>query len=90
MANKKAVHNAIGSANAYVNSSLKIIARKAGIEKNIHFHMSRHTWATRALRKGMRIEHVSKLLTHRSIKTTQIYAKIVNADLDAAMEVFND
>ena len=90
MANKQALHNAISSATTYVNTSLKIIARKAGIEKNIHFHMSRHTWATRALRKGMRIEHVSKLLTHRSIKTTQIYAKIVNADLDAAMEVFND
>ena len=88
--NKTAVYQAIGSSSAYINKNLKIVAAKAGINKNIHFHTSRHTWATRALRKGMRIEHVSKLLTHRSIKTTQVYAKIVNADLDKAMDVFNE
>jgi undecaprenyl diphosphate synthase len=45
---------------------------------------------TSALRKGMRIEYVSKLMTHTNIKTTQIYAKIVNSELDKAMDVFND
>jgi integrase/recombinase XerD len=90
VANERAMHEAVVRQTAYVNKNLKIIAEKAGIDKHIHFHTSRHTWATRALRKGMRIEHVSKLLAHRSIKTTQIYAKIVNADLDAAMDVFND
>ena len=38
----------------------------------------------------MRIEYVSKLMGHASIKTTQVYAKIVNADLDKAMEVFDN
>ena len=52
-------------------------------------HTSRHTWATRALKKGMRIEYVSKLMGHASIRTTQVYAKIVNEDLDKAMEVFD-
>jgi len=37
----------------------------------------------------MRIEYVSKLMGHNSIRTTQVYAKIVNADLDKAMEVFD-
>jgi integrase len=73
-----------------INLKLKSIAKMAGIEKHIHFHTSRHTWATRALRKGMRIEYVSKLMGHNSIRTTQIYAKIINADLDKAMEVFDD
>src|SRR5436190_4439574 len=56
--------NAISSHTAYVNKNLKEIAKKADIEKHISFHSSRHTWATRALQKGMRIEHVSKLMGH--------------------------
>ena len=60
----------------------------SGINKHIHFHASRHTFATRALKNGMRIEYVSRLLGHESIKTTQIYAKIVNHDLDDAMDMY--
>ncbi|MDD4214814.1 MAG: tyrosine-type recombinase/integrase, partial [Bacteroidales bacterium] len=59
------------------------------IKKHLSFHTSRHTFATRALRKGIRIEYVSKLLGHASIKETQVYAKIVNEELDKAMEVFD-
>ncbi len=84
------LHTAISSITAYTNTDLKDLANDAGIEKHVHFHTSRHTWATRALRKGMRIEYVSKLMGHASIKTTQVYAKIVNADLDKAMEVFDN
>lgn len=86
----KKLFTAISSVTAYTNTDLKDLAKVAKINKRIHFHTSRHTWATRALRKGMRIEYVSKLMGHSSIKTTQIYAKIVNEDLDKAMEVFND
>lgn len=80
----------ISSATAYANKNLQKIAKKAGIEKHLHFHTSRHTWATRMLRRGMRIEHVSKLLGHKSIRETQKYAKIVNADLDQAIDLYND
>ena len=44
----------------------------------------------RALKKGMRIEYVSKLMGHAAIKETQVYAKIVNEELEKAMEVFNE
>ena len=81
---------AISSATAYINKDLRKIADLACIDKHIHFHTSRHTWATRALRKGMRIEYVCKLMGHASIKTTQVYAKIVNEELDKAMDVFNE
>jgi len=54
------------------------------------FHTARHTFATRALNKGMRIEHVSKILDHTNISTTQIYAKIINKELDKAMEIMED
>ena len=49
---------AISRASAYINKNLKIIAKKLGIEKRISFHVSRHTFATRALRKGMSIDKV--------------------------------
>ncbi|MDC0303859.1 site-specific integrase [Flavobacteriales bacterium] len=80
----------LSSATALINKNLRIIAKRAKVDKHIHFHTSRHTWATRMLRRGMRLEHVSKLLGHKSIRTTQIYTKIVNADLDQAIDLFND
>ena len=86
----KILFTAISSITAYTNTDLKDIAPDAGITQVLHFHTSRHTWATRALRKGMRIEYVSKLMGHSSIKTTQVYTKIVNDELDKAMDVFND
>lgn len=86
--NPEVLFKAISSNTAYANKNLKLIAKKAKVEKNISFHTSRHTWATRALKKGMRIEYVSKLMGHSSIKTTQIYAKIVNSELDNAMLLF--
>jgi len=42
------------------------------------------------LRKGISIDKVSKLMGHSAIRETQVYAKIVNEELDKAMEVFND
>jgi integrase/recombinase XerD len=84
------LYKAISSRTAYANKDLGKMVKKIELGKEISYHSSRHTWATRALRKGMRIEYVSKLLGHSSIKTTQIYAKIVNSELDKAMDVFND
>jgi site-specific recombinase XerD len=88
--NDKELDNAISCATAYINKNLNIIRQKLGINKKLSFHVSRHTWATRALRKGMKIQNVSALLTHSDLKTTQIYAKIVDSELDKAMDVFND
>lgn len=84
------LYRAISTVGSMCNKELIKIADMACLDKHIHFHTSRHTWATRALRKGMRIEYVSKLMGHASIKTTQVYAKIVNEELDKAMDVFND
>lgn len=84
------LYQSVSTAGTMCNKELIKIADLARIDKHIHFHTSRHTWATRALKKGMRIEYVSKLMGHASIKTTQVYAKIVNEELDKAMDVFND
>lgn len=55
---------------------------------SLTFHLSRHTFATNALKNGMRIEYVSKLMDHGDISTTQIYAKIINAELDDAVDKY--
>lgn len=80
---------AVSSATAYINKNLKSIKEKLKIEKQVSFHVSRHTWATRALKKGVSIDKVSKLMGHAQIRETQIYAKIVSEELDKAMDVFN-
>jgi site-specific recombinase XerD len=86
---KKELQIAISGATAYVNKNLKDLLKLAEINKPISFHCSRHGFAVSALQKGIRIEYVGKLLGQESLKTTQIYAKIVNSELDKAMDVFN-
>jgi len=86
---RRKIHNAISSATAYTNKDLKKLRVRAGLNKHISFHTARHSWAVRALQKGMRIEYVSRLMGHASVKNTEMYAKILDSELDKAMEVFN-
>ena len=68
---------------------IKKWAKDAGIAKNVNFHTSRHTFATMLLTLGADIYTVSKLLGHTNVKTTQIYAKIVNKKKDDAVNLVN-
>jgi integrase len=63
---------------AYYNKFLYQWLGAAGITKEITFHCFRHTFATLQLSKGTDIYTVSKMLGHRNIQTTQIYAKVVD------------
>lgn len=67
---------------------IKIAAwvRSAGIDKHITFHCARHTFAVMMLDLGVDLYTVSKLLGHRSIETTQVYAKILDKNKKAAVE----
>lgn len=72
---------------SYTNLELSKWMVKAGITKEITFHCSRHTFAVLQLNLGTDIFTVSKLLGHTHLKTTQIYAKIVDEKKKAAMNI---
>lgn len=66
-------------ANQKMNAYLKEVADLCDVTKELTFHIARHTFATTVtLSNGVSIESVSKMLGHKSIKTTQIYAKIMD------------
>lgn len=79
----------ITCATSIINKNLKVLAKKAEIDKRLSFHISRHSFAVMGLRKGISIDKISKLMAHSAIKETQVYAKIVGEELDKAMDSFN-
>ncbi len=73
--------------NQKMNEYLKELAEICGIKKNLSMHVARHTFATSVtLANGVPIETVSKMLGHTSLKTTQIYARIVDTKISKDME----
>lgn len=64
--------------NSNINKELKRIAQAAGLKKSISFHTARHTNATLLIYSGVNITTVQKLLGHKSVKTTQVYASVMD------------
>ena len=61
------------------NKNLKVIAQLCGLKRKLIFHAGRHTYASEiCLSQGVPIETVSRMLGHRDLRSTQIYAKISN------------
>lgn len=74
--------------NQKMNAYLKEIAAVCEIEKELTFHIARHTFATTVtLTNGVPIESVSKMLGHKNIKTTQHYAKILDKKVSDDMAI---
>ena len=74
--------------NSYFNRKLRSAAAKLGFAKYLHCHLARHTFATMCLTLGIPLEVTSKLLGHKNISTTLIYAKYVDSLLDKEMQKF--
>ncbi|MCK4358334.1 MAG: integrase catalytic domain-containing protein, partial [Candidatus Cloacimonetes bacterium] len=70
----------------YIFYKLREWIEKAGIKKHITFHCARHTFATLCLTYDIDLFTVSKLLGHQDIKTTQIYAKLIDKKKDEAID----
>ncbi len=72
--------------NQKLNAYLKELADLASIDKNLTFHIARHTFATTVtLANGVPIESISSMLGHKNIRTTQIYSKVVNEKVSKDM-----
>lgn len=74
--------------NSHFNRTLRAAAKKLGYYKHIHCHLARHTFATTCITLGIPLPATSKLLGHRKLETTLIYAKFVDTFLDKEMKKF--
>lgn len=72
--------------NTWTNVILRRWFEDAHISKNAHFHLARHTFATLNITNGAELYTVSKLLGHKSIKNTEIYANLVDEKRKEAMD----
>lgn len=74
--------------NQKMNAYLKEIATVCNIDKELTFHIARHTFATTVtLTNGVPIESVSKMLGHKNLKTTQHYAKVLDKKVSEDMQI---
>lgn len=77
--------------NAKMNEYLKEIADRCEINKKMTFHTARHTFATTVtLTNGVPIETVSKMLGHKTLRTTQQYAKILDQKVSEDMRALRN
>ena len=74
-----------------MNAYLKEIAGVCEIEKELTFHIARHTFtAAVTLTNGVPIESVSKMLGHKNLRTTQHYAKVLDRKVSDDMKILKD
>ncbi len=65
-----------------IQEIIKVTAKKAGINKRVHPHTLRHSFATHLLEAGCDIRYIQQLLGHKDLQTTQIYTHVANKDIN--------
>lgn len=71
-----------GVSTDYVRRMTKRYARRAGIDRRVHPHMLRHSFATSLLREGFNIAEVQRLMRHADLRTTATYLEVIDVDLE--------
>lgn len=74
----------------HINRELKDIARMLGIKKRLHFHCSRHTFATNFLITGGSVVNLQRILGHSKIEQTMVYVHIVESFTDDQINMLDD
>lgn len=72
--------------NYQYNLRLKVVQELANIKSSLHSHMARHSFAVMSLNMGVSIENLARMMGHTDIKTTQIYAKVLNKSVQEEFE----
>ena len=72
--------------NSSVNRTLKKLIDKTSVDKDVSFHTSRHTFATLLISSGVNVFTVSKLLGHKDIESTLVYAKVISEEKEKAVK----
>ena len=74
-----------------IDENLTTIAKKCGIESRLCYHIGRHTYTTQVcISQVVPIEILCKMMGHRSVQTTQIYAKITNQKVNKDMKILSN
>lgn len=68
-----------------INRTVKKLIKKSEINKEVHFHSARHTFATLLVTSGVNIFTISKLMGHKDIKSTLVYAKVIDEEKEKAV-----
>lgn len=76
--------------NQQYNMRLKIVAGAAELSRNLTSHMGRHTYASLVLNQGISLEVLKEMMGHSDIRTTQIYARMVNKTVEAAYDILEE
>jgi integrase/recombinase XerD len=83
--NPDQIEKKISSINAKINSNLKILADKTNISFNLHFHLSRHSFGCLAYSKKIGLMEIKEIMGHEDIKSTMLYAKLMEQAVDLEM-----
>ena len=65
----------------WIQHAIKMSAERAGIDKDVHVHTLRHSFATHLLENGVDIRKIQKLLGHSNLQTTQIYTQVSSEEI---------
>ena len=68
-----------------IGEDLDGICRKLGVDKHLTYHTARHTFAINSLMRGVNIKVIQKILGHSSVRTTEVYLRVVDEYVDQEM-----